>query len=258
MEDHRRRHHLEAGHRRPDQPLVGRRGRRFAPRTPTSSTSAPARPTSAATSSRATASTSRPTPARPGRTSASTETQVIAKIRVHPTNPDLVYVAAFGHHAGAESRARRLPIEGRRQDLGEDPLPRRQDRRQRAGARSEEPAGDLRRAVGGVPQRRRDVERRPGQRHLQVDRRRRSLDRDLAQSRACRRRCSARSAFSVSGADSQSRLRADRSGGRRLLLVRRRRRDLEEGERATAISASARSTTRASTPIRRSRTRSGC
>jgi photosystem II stability/assembly factor-like uncharacterized protein len=28
-----------------------------------------------------------------------TDTQVIAKIRVHPTNPDLVYVAAFGHHA---------------------------------------------------------------------------------------------------------------------------------------------------------------
>ena len=28
-----------------------------------------------------------------------TETQVIAKIRIHPTNPDLVYVAAFGHHA---------------------------------------------------------------------------------------------------------------------------------------------------------------
>src|SRR4051812_27942855 len=27
------------------------------------------------------------------------DTQVIAKIRVHPTNPDVVYVAAFGHHA---------------------------------------------------------------------------------------------------------------------------------------------------------------
>jgi photosystem II stability/assembly factor-like uncharacterized protein len=27
------------------------------------------------------------------------ETQVVSKIRVHPTNPDLVYVAAFGHHA---------------------------------------------------------------------------------------------------------------------------------------------------------------
>lgn len=27
------------------------------------------------------------------------ETQNISKIRVHPTNPDVVYVAAFGHHA---------------------------------------------------------------------------------------------------------------------------------------------------------------
>ena len=63
---------------------------------------------------------------------------------------------------GAESRARRLPVEGRRQDLGEGSLPRQQDRRERAGTRSEEPAGDLRRAVGGVPQRVRDVERRPG------------------------------------------------------------------------------------------------
>jgi photosystem II stability/assembly factor-like uncharacterized protein len=27
------------------------------------------------------------------------DTQVISKIRVHPTNPDVVYVAAFGHHA---------------------------------------------------------------------------------------------------------------------------------------------------------------
>ncbi|PYQ95422.1 MAG: glycosyl hydrolase, partial [Acidobacteria bacterium] len=26
-------------------------------------------------------------------------TQVISKIRVHPENPDVVYVAAFGHHA---------------------------------------------------------------------------------------------------------------------------------------------------------------
>ena len=52
-----------------------------------------------------------------------TETQVISKIRVHPSNPDLVYVAAFGHHAAAESRSRRVPVEGRRQDLGEDPLP---------------------------------------------------------------------------------------------------------------------------------------
>jgi photosystem II stability/assembly factor-like uncharacterized protein len=31
------------------------------------------------------------------------ETQVISKIRVDPTNPDLVYVAAFGHHAAPNS-----------------------------------------------------------------------------------------------------------------------------------------------------------
>src|SRR5207247_11185872 len=29
------------------------------------------------------------------------DTQTIAKIRVHPSNPDVVYVAAFGHPAGA-------------------------------------------------------------------------------------------------------------------------------------------------------------
>ena len=27
------------------------------------------------------------------------ETQNISRIRVHPTNPDIVFVAAFGHHA---------------------------------------------------------------------------------------------------------------------------------------------------------------
>jgi photosystem II stability/assembly factor-like uncharacterized protein len=32
-----------------------------------------------------------------------TDTQVIAKIRVHPTNPDIVYVAAFGHHAASNA-----------------------------------------------------------------------------------------------------------------------------------------------------------
>src|SRR5947208_1266037 len=28
------------------------------------------------------------------------ETQIVARVRVHPTNPDIVYVAAFGHPAG--------------------------------------------------------------------------------------------------------------------------------------------------------------
>ncbi len=36
------------------------------------------------------------------------KTQAIARIRVHPTNPDVVYVAALGDPYGAESGARRL------------------------------------------------------------------------------------------------------------------------------------------------------
>ena len=57
------------------------------------------------------------------------ETRQIADIIVHPTNPDLVYVGALGHIVGAESGARRVPLEGRRQDVAEDPLPERLDRR---------------------------------------------------------------------------------------------------------------------------------
>ena len=160
-----------------------------------------------------------------------TETQVIAKIRVHPTNPDLVYVAAFGHHAAPESRARRLPIEGRRQDLGEDALPRQQDRRRRAGLRSEEPEGHLHRAVGGVPQRRAGMSSGgPGSGLFK------STDGGDTGPRSSRnpglpKAMLGKIGFSVSGADSQSPLRADRSGGRRLLPVGRCRRDVEEGER---------------------------
>ena len=64
------------------------------------------------------------------------DTQAISRIRVHPANPDLVYVAAFGHPYGAERGARRLPVEGRRQDLAEGPLPRRSRRRRRPLPRS--------------------------------------------------------------------------------------------------------------------------
>ena len=45
---------------------------------------------SAATSSRATASTRPPTAARRGRTSACSDSQAIARLRVHPTNCDIV------------------------------------------------------------------------------------------------------------------------------------------------------------------------
>ena len=58
------------------------------------------------------------------------DTQAIARIRIHPTNPDIVYVAAFGHPVRHRTpSAASSAVEGRRQDLAEDALPRRPDRR---------------------------------------------------------------------------------------------------------------------------------
>ena len=173
---------MEAGHRRPDQPLVGRRGRRrrLEPRRRLHRHGR--EPSSAATSSRATASTSRPTAARPGRTSASTETQAIAKIRVHPDQP-----RPRLRRGVRPSRRRRIPSaasSGRRTAAR---------RGRRFSSATTRPArielvldpknpqvlyAALWEAFRNVV---RDVERRPRQRPLQVDRRRRPLDRDLAQ-----------------------------------------------------------------------------
>ena len=159
-----------------------------------------ASPTSAATSSRATA----PTRSTDG---GKTWTHIgLDRHAGHREDPrasrptrDIVLRRGVRPSRGAEPGARRLP-----------------DRRTaaRRGTRScsattrpapidliidpNEPAGDLRRAVGGVPQRRGDVERRPGQRPLQVDRRRRSLDRDHRAIPGCRRACSGKIGLSVS------------------------------------------------------------
>ena len=106
----------------------------------------------------------------------------ISRIRIHPTNPDIVFVADFGKLQRAERRARRLQERRRREDLEARPLPRRQDRRSRHRDRPEEPGRDVRRALAGVPRRVLDVERRPGQRPVQVHRRRRHLDGNHPQS----------------------------------------------------------------------------
>ena len=52
------------------------------------------------------------------------DVDAISKIRIHPTNPDIVYVAAFGQYYGAERGARRLQEHRRRQDLEEGAVPR--------------------------------------------------------------------------------------------------------------------------------------
>ena len=64
------------------------------------------------------------------------ESDAISKIRIHPTNPDIVFVADFGQLRHAQRRARRLQEHRRRQDLEEGAVPRRQDRRRRRRDRS--------------------------------------------------------------------------------------------------------------------------
>ena len=73
-------------------------------------------------------------------------------------------------------RARRVPDEGRRQDVAEGPLRRRQDRRRGHRAGPIEPADSLRDDVAGAADAVEHHEHRPGRRPLQVDRRRRDVD----------------------------------------------------------------------------------
>ena len=129
-------------------------------------------------------------------------TSTISKIRIHPTNPDIVFVAAFGQLRRAERRARRLqdaPTAARR---GEGALPRQQDGRGRHRRSIAEPERAVRGAVGGVPRRIPDVERRPGQRPLQVHRRRRDTGRRSRAIPACPPASIGRIGVAVSGADS--------------------------------------------------------
>ena len=75
----------------------------------------------------------------------------------------------------AERRARPLQEHRRREDMAAEALPRRQDGRRGRRDRSQESQRDVRGDVGGVSRRVSDVERRPRQRPVQVDRRRRHL-----------------------------------------------------------------------------------
>ena len=99
LEDDEQRHHVRAGLRRP-----AGRPRSATSRSPPpirrSSAWAPASPTTASPPPGATASTRRSTAARPGSTWASRRPTTSAAIVVHPSNPDIVYVAALGASGG--------------------------------------------------------------------------------------------------------------------------------------------------------------
>ena len=106
------------------------------------------------------------------------DTQHIGRVAVDPKNPNIVFVAAIGHLVRGEPGARRLPHDGRRQDLEEGALQERERRRRRSRDRSGESAGRVRGtleyAAPAVVHVRADE--RTGRRHLQVDRRRHDVE----------------------------------------------------------------------------------
>ena len=131
------------------------------------------------------------------------DTQVIAKIRVHPTNPDLVYVAAFGHHAApnADRGVFRSKDGGKTWDkilfrdnkTGAIELiidPNNPDVLYVALWEAYRNSWEM--SIG-----------RTRKRDLQVDERRRSLDRHLEESRPAQGRMLGKIGLSVSGADSK-------------------------------------------------------
>ena len=86
----------------------------------------------------------------------------ISHIRIHPTNPNIVFVADFGKYgANSEERGIFKSTDGGK-TWRQGPLQGAERGRRRHRDRPEEPERDVRRALGGVPQGMGDVERRSG------------------------------------------------------------------------------------------------
>ena len=123
------------------------------------------------------------------------DTRHIPRVRIHPKNPDVVYVAALGHLYGPNERARRLPLDRRRGDLEAGAL-----RQQRGRARStcvldpNNPRDPLRQHLAREAHAVQPGERRARVGAVEEHRRRRHLEGDHPGHRACRRARSASSA----------------------------------------------------------------
>ena len=257
LEDHRRRQQLGAGHRRTDHELVGRRRRGVGvePRHRLHRHGRDLHPRQHHAGRRRLQI--RPTPARRGRTSASaTSMRSRRSASTRPTPTSSTSRPSASTTARAKSAASsRAPTAARPGSARCSRI--RADRRRRHRDRRQQPERALRRAVGGVPHRIPDVERRPRQRHVQVHRRRRDLDRDHAQPRHAAGRGRPHRPGQHQGGF-QPRLRARRERERRPVRVGRCRRVVEADQRNRARSASARSITRTSSATRATRTSSTC
>ena len=154
----------------------------------------------------------------------------IGKIIVHPTDPDIVYVAAMGPLWGPGRRPRRLQDDRRRQDLAAGAGHRREHGRGRPGDGPARPRRDVRRQLPAAPAYVDADQRRPRFRHPQDDRRRQDLD------EADRRAALGRPGAHRSGAGRPGTRRGvrHRRGGRRqgrVLPLDRRRAQLGQARR---------------------------
>ena len=180
VEDDRRRR--RPGRRSPTIRSPAPRSARWRSRSPirTSSSSAPAKRASAATFGRATASTSRRDGGKTWQHVGFKNSDAIAKIRIHPTNPDIVFVADFGKYGvPSEERGLYKTTDGGktwRKVLDRGP----RHRRGRHLDRPSQSERHLRGNVGGVSQRVYDVEWGSGEWSVQVHRWWRHLDRHHA------------------------------------------------------------------------------
>ena len=186
-------------------------------------------------------------------------TQAISRIRIHPTNPDIVYVSALGHPYGAESRNAASSAPRTAAQTWEKVLYTRRSRgRRRSLPRPAQPQRAFRRHLGRLSHAVESFERRPAQRPLQVHRWRRPLDRDHAQSRSALGHRSARSASRSPARIRQSRLRHRGKRERRRLTSPTTPAPPGSESAKIATCASAPSTTRASTPTPKPKTPSTC
>ena len=206
---------------------------------------------SAAMPRMATAFINPPTRAKPGKTSVSRIRYHIGAVRVHPTNPDIVYVAALGHLFGPESSSAvstgprtaarpgsKIYTRGAKAgavDLILDPRKSERDLCGLLGRASRTPwdlesggpgSGLFKSTDGGDTWT--DLSRNPG------------MPKGIL----------GRIGVTVSAANSDRVWAHGRSRRRRRVPLRQRRQDLDQGQRASASCGSAPGITRASSPIR--------
>ncbi len=104
------------------------------------------------------------------------ETQSIAKVVVHPKDPNTVYVAAVGHLFGPNPERGVFKIDRRRQDLDEHEVHRQRHGLHRSRDAPDRPEHAVRRVLSAPPAAVGLQRRRPRQRHLADERRRQDLD----------------------------------------------------------------------------------